>query len=84
MRPDFTGNAGSHLVLPGRAASFSLSGWEVASLQRREYLHAPAHSSYFNLLMDAAYYRVFVASAGTGNSSTFFLHHVFCVRVIYH
>ena len=49
-----------------------MSGWEVASYQRRESLQAPARSSYFDLLMDAVYYRVFVASAGIGSSSTLF------------
>jgi len=49
-----------------------MSGWEVAAYQRPEYLQAPACSSYFDLLMDAASYRVFAASAGIGSSTTFF------------
>ena len=71
MRSEFPRNAGSHPMPPGCAASFFGSGWQVASYPRPEYLQAPARSSYFHLLMDAGYYRVFVASAGIGISSTF-------------
>ena len=72
MRPEFPRNAGSHPMPPGPRCELLCVRMGGCLIADPEYLQAPARSSYFDLLMDAAYYRVFVASAGIGSSSTFF------------